>query len=435
VSGSEDEKMTRVLVTAEAFGFGPASKLHAVCVELGRRGVECHFVGDSVAATFARSNADAFASIVAIESMADLQYVSPDGFDAAISVMDPYLSLWAGLHDVPCVYVDSLYWFWQWPAEREPELQQTAKSLLSRESVAEAFAALATVPMHDSEYVAHYLASVSCVQRTPKTAPRARRLTGLEPIRPVDAIVDLSHRAPAEPQRWLATTSGLVNSLLPIDSAVEWVRTVARLIEEAAELGGLDQPVTLAGNPAVLELCPEIATEQITPMALSHDEILRAMNDAVGCLTPPGLTTMLECAAYGTPMVMLPEQHYGHLSNFEEVSRCGDPGDFPQALLNPDGARHQERGVLGETLAVADQLKLRFERQDDEWRRMVADLAAGMQRTVRERDALRKAQEHAVRRFVGGFDGAAQVAEVVQALLVDRAATPNRPPVPAERAR
>jgi len=425
--------MTKVLVTAEAFGFGPASKLHAVCVELARRGIECHFVGVSVAATFAQSNADAFASIRTIDAMAELQHIPADGFDATISVMDPYLALWSSVHGVPCVYVDSLFWFWQWPTEREDELQDTARRLRSRGGIAEAFAELGAVPMHDSEYVAHYLSSVSCVQRTPKTTTRTRSLSGLGPIHLVDAVIDLSHRTSAAPTRWLATTSGLVNSLLPTESAVEWIGAVAQLVEEAADISGVDEPITFAGNPSVLKLCSGIASKRIVPMPLSHGDILCAMNGAVACLTPPGLTTMLECAAYGTPVIMLPEQHYGHLSNYEVVTGCGRSEDFPHALINPNADGPQDHNVLGETLAVSEQLKLRFDRRDEVWNRMVSGLADGMRRALCDRQNLQKAQEAAVRKFVGGFSGATQVTDVVQALIDDGDAAGLYGPAQAQR--
>src|SRR5262245_17992341 len=314
--------MTRVLVTAEAFGFGPASKLHAICVELARRGIGCHFAGTAAALTFVSANAETFSAITEIDDMSALAIIDPNGYDATISVMDPFLPLWSSIYGIPCIYVDSLYWFWQWIPEREPALQEQAALLRSVPNIAEALAALAAVPMHDSQYIAHHLSSATCAQRAPKAADRTRTIRGILTVHVVDAIVDLSHRRSGTPRQWLATASVMVNPLLPAELAVDWVRIVARLIEEAADRSGADEPILFAGNPVIRALANDVASDRIQPTPMDHAAMLLAMNESLACLTPPGLTTLMESAAYGIPTTFLPEQHYAHLSNYHEVVAC-----------------------------------------------------------------------------------------------------------------
>jgi hypothetical protein len=409
--------MTKVLVTAEAFGFGPVAKLHAICVELARRGFECDFVGSAAALTFASSNERTFSSITALDEMTEIAAIDATGYDAAISVMDPFLALWSSKHGIPCVYVDSLYWFWQWSPEREPTLLDQAALLRSMPSAAYALAALDRIPMHDSQYIAHHLSTVTCAQRAPKAMDRTRILRGIGNVHLVDAIIDLSLRRPGCPAHWLATTSGMLNPLVPTELAVDWVRVVAHLIEEAADDIGTAKPILLAGNPAVLALADDVASDRIQPIPMDHDAMLHVMNESLACLMPPGLTTLMESAAYGVPVVFLPEQHYAHASNYREVVACGGSAPFPHALANPDADGPRPGSQLDETLSVLGRLCEHFDEHGAVWSRMVSGLASGMRRVLDDRYGLWAAQDSAVRRFVGGYNGSAEVADVLQAAV------------------
>jgi hypothetical protein len=409
--------MTKVLITAEDFGFGPVAKLHAICVELARRGVEYDFVGSGAALTFASSNKKTFSSITALDEMTGLAAIDPSGYDAAISVMDPFLALLSSQHGIPCVYVDSLYWFWQWSPEREPTLRDQAAKLRTMPSAAHALAALGRIPMHDSQYIAHHLSTVTCAQRAPKAMDRTRTLRGIGNVHLVDAIIDLSQRRPGCPTQWLATTSGMLNPLVPAELAVDWVRIVAHLIGEAADDIGTAEPILLVGNPAILALADDVASDRIQPVPMDHGAMLRAMNESFACLMPPGLTTLMESAAYGVPVAFLPEQHYAHASNYREVVACGGSVPFPHALVNPTADSPRPGSQFDETLSVLGHLREQFDEHGVVWSRMVSGLASGMCRVLDDRHGLWAAQDSAVRRFVGGYNGSAEVVDVLQAAV------------------
>ncbi|MFL6145131.1 MAG: hypothetical protein ACJ72N_25105 [Labedaea sp.] len=418
--------MRKLIVSAEAYGFGPAAKLHTLCTELARRGLESHFVGHDVALAFTAANPSAFGSIRPVRTMTELAAVPPDGVGAALSVMDPFLVLWASWHGVPCVYVDSLYWMWQWPPERAAHLRRTAAELRAGPDVAAALRRLSAVPMHDSQYIAHSLSTVSCAQRSPGTDSRASRLADHGRVTVVDAVVDLSHRSPADRTSWLATTSGLLNPLVPLELALSWLRSTARLIEQAARRSEGDEPVLLAGNPEVLDAAADLASDRVRLAPLDHTATLRAMNEAMACLTPPGLTTMLESAAYGTPVLLLPEQHYGHFRNYQELSRAGSLDAFPESLVHTRVSRTAESDVIEETRAIARQLRQHEAEHDHVWSRMVSALASGMTAARLDGQRLHAAQEAVILGFAGGYSGTAQVADVLEAVL-GRGGTPLRP--------
>lgn len=407
--------MPRVLASAESFGFGPAAKLRSVCARLGGRGFACHFVGEGSALTFAECNRSTFASLTGLNSMTDLASIDAADVDVAISVMDPFMPVWAHVNGVPCVYVDSLFWLWQWPSERQDDLRRQAQRLAAIRDAEAALLDLAALPMHDGQFVAHLLSTVNCVQSSPGDSARADTLRRFTRVRKVEAIVDVSHRGSGRPSYWLATASGMINPLLPPPSAVDWLRAACQLIEEAADASGSPGQVVLAGNREVHELAGDMGSDRIKLMSMDHGAMLRTLNDAYACLTPPGLTTILECAGYEVPVILLPEQHYGHLANFQNMSRR-HPGTFPHGLIDPDGAGPAAGKHLDETLAVADRLQRHFQRRDRVWQRMVAGVADGMRQVMRYRASLAAAQKVAIDRFVGGYDGVAQVVAAVESV-------------------
>jgi hypothetical protein len=409
--------LPKILVTAEPFGFGPASKLHAIVTELADRNFDCHFIGRSSSLTFMRCNGEPYSSITELKDLDELAALGAHGFDAALSVMDPNLVAWASAHRVPCLYVDSLFWFWPWPAGRQAGIRETVSRLASTTDPAQALEIIGSLPMHDSQLAAHMLSTSSCVQRAPGTAERTQLLRDVAAVVEVDGIVDLSHRSPARPRVWLATCSGMVNSLLPLRSALDWVRISCALIEEAGAALGTRDPVILAGNPEVLRFAGDIASARIQPTPMSSAEMLGAMNYAFACLTPPGLTTMLESAAYGLPLILLPEQHYGHRANFHRIA-AGEPGVYPNGLLGPEvGSNPHANQQLDETLVVAEELKMHFSAKDAVWTRMIDGLADGMRRAMNDRASLAALQERSIRRVVGGFEGTSQVAKAMESIV------------------
>jgi hypothetical protein len=406
----------RILASAEAFGYGPASKLIAVCSELNRHHAAVDFKGVGISFDFAKVNATTFDSIEQLDRMVDLAAVSSRGYDGALSVMDPFLALWAAFHEIPCIYIDSLYWFWTWPDECEPELQKRAAELLALGTVDEALAALADISMHEAQYLAHYLATKSCIQRP---ASRAQRgiMPGHAGVEYVDAVVDMSQRRPADPDGWLATTSGLLNPLVSTELAVSWVRSIFLLLLEGTAEAGEDAPIIIAGNPEVLALASEHASDRLEIKPLDHAGILSAMNSAIGCFAPPGLTTMLEASAYGTPLILLPEQHYGHFANYDLISQQGASNCFPQALMGTRIKVDQTSDMLAKTQALILGLAKHRTQRSRLWRNLVEAVAEGVTGIREDRAARASAQVSVIRRAVGGYAGTAQVCEHALALF------------------
>jgi hypothetical protein len=405
--------MARLLVSAEPYGYGPSAKLRAVSAELIRRGHDIDFIGQGVAAQYAQGEPDTYARVRTVQSMRELAAVPGTGYDAAISVMDPHLAIWAQLSGIPCIYVDSLYWFWKWDEDFSAITEEWEK-VRSSGNVDEGMAFFDTVPMMSAQYLAHAAAQVTCAQRTPATPERAIDFSQLGSVRVVNAIVDTTFAECREPTTWLACMSGLINPLTPTEYALSWLRSSAQLIDEAAREAGLaDAEIQLTGNHDVISLAMTSLPARFVSRPMSNGAVLKEFNSGYACMTPPGLTTMFEAIAYGIPLIILPEQHYAHSQIFEEFSH-GGPDAFRHGLLGPRLSRQSGHDAGADTVGIIGELAERAAERDKVWHSMVADVAAGMSavRTDKKRVAL--GQLAAVRGFVGNFDGARQVADVVK---------------------
>lgn len=410
----EGGAVARILASAEAYGYGPSSKLRAVARELTLRGHRVDFVGQGVAAEYARAEGDVFASVRSVDSMLALGDISPRNYDATVSVMDPHLAAWSQLCDLPCIYVDSLYWFWQWNDDFTTVVADW-ESVRRTADVAGALAFFDRLPMMSAQYIAHLASDVTCAQRTPSTNSRADVFADMGTVVVVDGIVDTSYAAPREPTTWLACMSGLINPLTPVDAATSWLRSAAQLIDQAARQAGLaDTPIVMTGNHTVLSQCA--LPSRFVSKPRNHADVLRAFNDAYACMTPPGLTTMLEAVSYGVPLLLLPEQHYGHQTIFGEFT-AGDPAAFRNALLGTRVDRTAQENAASETIELIGELATRARSRDKVWEEMVADLATGISEINRDRTRVAAAQATAVRKFVTTFRGAQQVADVLGDVL------------------
>lgn len=402
----------RVLTTAEPFGFGPVSKLRAVARALRHRGWTPDFVGSGSAFEYASGERDTFARVDELAGPEALATLDPAPYGLAVSVMDPFLAVWARQHGVPCVYVDSLFWFWGWSDEDELDAAW-ARTMERGHSLREVLAAVAGLSMPAAEYIGHRAAGISCVQKTLSTERTALELRHLGAVVPTDAIIDLSNSQECVRDGWVASLSGLLNPLIDKDLATRWAAASLALIDAAFDAAGLGkETVRLTGNRAILNALGEVP-ERFQLAAGSASEVLQLFNSAKACLTPPGLTTMLESLGHGCPVIPLPPQHYGHERILAEFAGSA-PGAFTQcanaALLGvvPSG------DAKADTIALIEALERAVRSGDAACDHMVTALSDALESATRDADTLAASQRAAVAPFSGNFDGVSQVAEVIE---------------------
>ncbi|GHF05519.1 hypothetical protein [Streptomyces morookaense] len=294
----------RILMGAQNCGFGPASVLVAVSRLLP--GHERVFVGDGVAAAFARRNAGAFDGI---------HDALPDGLlqksDWVVSAMDADLVLRAVVAGRPVVLVDCLFGFWQHrrPLERIRELCAT----VPRTSLAAARDHLAGLTPHEHVLAAHLLADHSVVQNFPGTSRRLAEFADCS-IHPTGPLVDLEglHEAKdGEPDYdLLINLGGFKNFLLDFESNDHYLRLVDRWVPDLLADWPRFTRVLLCGGP--YEGRRGGRGQRVDRRFLPQRELLQHVARTPYSLPAPGLSALHEATLLGRLPLALPEQHYAH---------------------------------------------------------------------------------------------------------------------------
>ncbi|MFF2076776.1 hypothetical protein ACFVXG_18690 [Kitasatospora sp. NPDC058162] len=312
----------RILMGAQNCGFGPAAELVAVSRLLhGHRRV---FVGDGVAALFARRHPDAFDEIHEIPGAAasDVTDRQLADCDQVVSVMDAELVLRAAVAGRPVTMVDSLFGFWQLtrPLRRIRDLC----AALPRTSFAAAAHHLSGLTPHERVIAAHLLATHGLVQNFPGVTERMADFAALGGTGPqlhlTGSLVDLEglRNAPrdAEPDcELLVNVGGFQNFLLDFEANDDYLHLLRRWLPDLLRdwsrfprvlvcggpfAGHREHTVTAVGRRAVCRFLPQ-------------RELLRKVATTPHYLLTPGLTALHESLALGRLPLGLHEQHYAHL--------------------------------------------------------------------------------------------------------------------------
>lgn len=414
VSTPSKPSTRKVITSAEPFGFGPVSKLRSVGALLRAEGWEPDFVGAGTALSYARDESEVFGTVTELRSVTELRHLDASEYAAAVSVMDPFLAVWAAHNKLPCLYVDSLFWFWGWPDQEV--LRGHWDAVMGPDvSIAEALEALQGLSMPAAEYVGHRSATVSCVQRTPSTPSVSDAVQDIAPVVLTGAIVDLSRRRDVSRDVWMVGLSGLLNPLITVEEATLWADAALRFVDEAFTAAGIpDAKVCLTGNTEVIA-----GLEHIPPRfgfeARDAEAVLDLFNRAHACLTPPGLTTMLESLAHDCPVIPLPPQHYGHERILGEFSDH-DAQAFPQAATAALLGVEATGDAAADTRRLIRAFHASSEAGGEPWPSMVASMAAGLRRALDSRETVLDRQRSIVTGFIGGFSGAQETAAAFETM-------------------
>lgn len=299
----------RILMGAQSCGFGPASVLVAVSRQLP--GHERVFVGDGVAAAFARRNADAFDGIHDVLLDRLLQES-----DQVVSAMDADLVVRSVVARRPVLLVDCLFGFWQHrlPLERIRELCAT----VPRTSFAAARRHLACLTPHERVLAAHLLADHSVVQNFPGTKERLAEFAdcAMYPAGPLVDLEGLRGAKDGEPDYdLLVNVGGFKNFLLDFEAHDHYLRLVDRWIPDLLADWPRFTRVLVCGGPYAGRRGGTHRTtsgRRVDRRFLPQRELLQHVARTPHSLLAPGLSALHEATLLGRLPLGLPEQHYAH---------------------------------------------------------------------------------------------------------------------------
>ncbi|MEU1809764.1 hypothetical protein [Micromonospora aurantiaca (nom. illeg.)] len=280
----------RLGLYALPFGYGPASKAVAVAEAVQRR------LGDVVRWTFVSSGLGLEllrrtglpARVVDTGSVHDAEQAGVDvrpSLDALIVVMHRPLAARLA-PELPVFCVDSLAYMWR----------------------PDSFAGFPGIGAVRRYWVQDLFDSVEVMGRT-----------GVPNVRAVPPITDVEPRPggpdpAAEPGApTVASLGGLLNPY-PGSQHV-YLEHVLRLVSDASAR----PPVVLTSAGAIDRFADLFAG--FDARSLSHDAALALFRGAAAVFAPPGLTTILELAQLGRPMLPLPPENYSQVLNLRRLLR------------------------------------------------------------------------------------------------------------------
>lgn len=327
-----------ILTSAEAFGYGPCSKLVTVVRALRKEfpNAKVDFLGEGAALTFAIQNDEIFHFVKEYNGA----YPDARDVDIVISVMNPYMVIWGWFNRKRSIYVDSLYWFWKFENDSMERLEKVVEELTNAQSIDEVWSLTKDISSHSLHYIAHRLSSISCSQIFYEGNRAADKFRSKIQTIPVNPIVDVSFRRNTNKDTILISLGGLLSPLNREREALSYVKLILKITEDFISEASKKYNIVLATNPEVARLIDAVP-KNVTVTSLSQKEILEIMNRSALVLTPAGLTTIYECLSYGAPIFVLPELHDGHYPNFLGLSSGKKKkidvvhDTFPNALINP----------------------------------------------------------------------------------------------------
>ena len=359
--------------------------------------------------TFGMLNEDVVDKVVELETPYDVLDLEVTA-DAVLTVMDPWAALFGVRAGMPVYYVDSLFWFWQWADFDFTELERTSARWRDATSASIRTWARRPVNWHHMVPLAYGWSNRVFVQGIRSMDARLCCFPqGL--IRPVGAIVaDHVARSDNGRARPLVSISGAISHLTSPNVAQRYCKVIRELLVSEADLF---EGATVTGHPELLDV---LGDDRWSALPLSMGSMQAAMASASCLLAPAGLTTAMEAASIGLPMVFLPEQHGGHGPNLDLLSGS-DPEAYPNLFLrrwfdvvreNPSDAIRALDECYRHLLSSAQDKPFRDMRS--QLREAVGELddtSARAQRAQRQRTSILD--------IVGNFGGARTVAEEVAA--------------------
>jgi len=331
--------MIKLLTSSQPFGFGPSSKLVTIVKLLKKQyqtGIKIDFLGDDSALTYVLKNGACFNNIISYNG----EYPNPKDYEIVLSVMNPYLVIWAWLNRKKVIFVDSLFWFYTWDKEKIKEVNKIIEGLKSVNKISEAWSLIKNVDIHHMQYIAHKLATSSWIQgylddnSITDEEDECRRNFKKEAV---GALVDLSYKKTSvKKNKIIISLGGLISPLNREKEAIRYAHMVIGLMEDFIESLPSSIEVILTCNPDIVSKIKS-NINKLSIVALNNQDFLKSLNESIAVFIPVGITTIYECAAYETPVVFLPEQHDGNFRNYQRIiNLCGahEKQYFPEILLN-----------------------------------------------------------------------------------------------------
>lgn len=303
-------KNIKILIGAQSWAYGPAGKASAIGHELKKKGVSVDFVGPNTSFDFCQ-NTKNFDHFFYISHIKDYLNLDISKYNAAISVMDPFLAFIAKKGNIPIFYADSMSRFWVW--------ENTKKTVNDIKKLEQLDLKLALKKINefkpdDRQLIGHLFSDYIFTQGTPQFIFETKNK-----IKNVGSIIDLSFVGRRKRDTILISLSGGISPVTNLDSAVKYAEMVIDMVSDKIKNFRSSKRFIITGHPSVID---KIKKERsvFKFAAMNHERFLKELNRAIVVLVPCGFTTIFEALASKTPIIFLPDNHNGHVYEYLIIS-------------------------------------------------------------------------------------------------------------------
>jgi len=318
--------LKKILLTSQSFGFGPVSKLNVIAKYLKAvdPDLSFDFVGDGVSLNFIKNNSNLYDSII---NFADFKNEDFKEYSLVISVMEPDFVFRARENGLKYIYIDSLFWFWEW--EGLDINNFNVDSLVHENSNNEP---------HYKQYFAHKFSEKSFIQTFGEHKFTDSYKKSLN-FQDVGYIIDSNFKTSNHIKKnLLLSFSGQISPVNNVGDSINYINFVLDLLKNYLTNLSKKYNIIITINSILLNN-PQL-NQSFKYVSLNNTEFLKTLNDSVLILAPSGLTTIFESLNYEIPIIFLPEQHYNHFENYKELLKNSNldiprfQEIFPNLLIN-----------------------------------------------------------------------------------------------------
>lgn len=387
----------KVLIGAQSWAYGPAGKASAIAHSMKNNGVVTEFVGTTTSYLLCDKSGH-FDKLHECNSLADYEKLDKKQYSAVISVMDPFLALWAYKNNLPVYYADSMSWFWIWDnAEEVYELLPKFKE----NDLSFGFSLLEKMKPDHRQLVSHLISERIYSQGKPQIVEQ----TSVKAIN-AGSLIDLSYQKKSLRDTVLISLSGGISPATNLESAVNYANLVMDLLIDKIKEWPLATRFVITGHPDVIANIKKTDIS-IELMALSHPQFLAELNRAVVVFVPCGFTTVYESLAYGVPVVLLPENHNGHVYEYLTISHNATDKEkvFPHFLFTLKAASLDNIYTIEKSMKLIDEHTNKYF-NDVEYRNFFKRKLGVHMELFKDSEVILKKQQKSVLKLLPRFNGA-----------------------------
>jgi len=397
LSPSKKNARKKVLIGAQSWAYGPAGKASAIAHSMKRHDVSTEFIGTTTSYLLCKKSGH-FDKLHECNSFTDYNKLDKKQYSAVISVMDPFLALWAYKNDLPVYYADSMSWFWIW---KNNEKVHNLLPKLKENNLIFGFNALEKLKPDHRQLVAHLLSERIYSQGNPQIIEQ----TSHKAIN-AGSLIDLSYRKEMMRDTVLISLSGGISPATNLESAVNYAKLVLDLLADKIKEWPAAKRFIVTGHPDVIAKI--VSPNPIIKLkALTHPQFLSELNRALVVFVPCGFTTVYESLAYGAPVVLLPENHNGHAYEYLTISQhaINKENTFPHFLFTLKTASLDDINPIEKSMKLIDKHTKKYFKDSDYRASFKVKLNDHM-KLLEKRDEILKKQLDAVLMLLPGFNGA-----------------------------